>query len=979
MDPDVAALFHLLADRSPSERDDYYTERSTPAALRAEVESLLRADAASGPSLGGFVAAAADAVADGDGVPAGSRCGPYRLIRLLGRGGMGAVYEAEQDSPRRIVALKMITPGLAGPELVRRFAQESQVLGRLQHAGIAHIYEAGTATTIGGTQPYFAMELVRGEPLLAYADAHRLSVGQRLDLMAQICDAVDHAHQRGIIHRDLKPGNILVDVAGQPKVLDFGVARVTDSEVQSTRHTDVGQLVGTLAYMSPEQVLADPLEVDTRSDVYALGVVLYELLTRRLPYTTTGKLHDVARTIQEEPPAPLGSIDHRYRGDIETIVAKALEKDRARRYGSVAALAADIRRYLRDEPIVARPPTVLYQVQKFAKRHKPLVAGVAAVFLALVAGVIVSTWQAARALRAERTAEQEAAKATAISDFLQRDLLAQASAWGQATPETKPNPDLTVRAALDRAAANIASKFAQQPLVEASIRHTIGKTYKDLGLYKEARIQLELAMEPMRRVDEDGPEALEIMSRLAELDLSQGRYAQAEAGAAKVLEVRRRELGPEHPDTLTSMTLVAYAFDAQRKSAEAEPILTELLNVQRRVNGEESVHTLGTMRLLANVYQRQGKLALAERLMVRALEVRRRLHGEEHPATLGLVNDLGSIYVVAGKVAEAMALYSRLLEIQRRVFGEEHQSTLVNMYQVALLHVGDGRYAEAESLLVKAVAVQRRVLGDEGPMTLATLNLLGRLYVEQGRYAEAEPMLNEVLAARTRISGPENTATFATMKILAQLYRDKGDYASAEELFGKLYRGEAPHPGATTSRHVVHDERSWFSVPVTDQVRARRGDISAGAGRQSEGARQRTSRYVGQPERIGGVPPPAGRVCEIGGPVPRGLEGLREGASRQLAPLLPRDPARRQPGGTAEVRGGRAVALVRARRDASAPGDDPSRQPFEGRADPERHRSTLRGLGKARSRDRLARHSRPIARSLPHPFANILAGFRSSH
>ena len=842
----------------------------------------------------------------------------------------------------------MITPGLASPELVRRFAQESQVLGRLQHPGIAHIYEAGTATTIGGTQPYFAMELVRGEPLLAYADAHRLSVRQRLDLTAQICDAVDHAHQRGIIHRDLKPGNILVDESGQPKVLDFGVARVTDSDVQSTRHTDVGQLVGTLAYMSPEQVLADPLEVDTRSDVYALGVVLYELLTRRLPYTTTGKLHDVARTIQEEPPTPLGTIDHQYRGDIETIVATALEKDRTRRYGSVAALAADIRRYLRDEPIVARPPTALYQVRKFAKRHKPLVAGVAAVFLALVAGVIVSTWQAARALRAERVAEQEAAKATAISDFLQRDLLAQASAWGQATPERKPNPDLTVRAALDRAAANIASKFARQPLVEASIRHTIGKTYKDLGLYKEARIQLELASELMRRVDQEGPEALEILSRLAELDVSQGRFAQAEAGAAKVLDVRRRQLGHEHPDTLTSMTLVAYAFYAQRKSADAEPILSELLNAQRRVNGEENVHTLDTMHLLANVYVRQGKLALAEPLMVRALEVRRRVQGEEHPKTLVHVNDLGNIYVLAGKAAEAMALYSRLLEIQRRVFGEEHQNTLGNMYQLAVLHLGDGRYAEAEALLVVAVEVQRRVLGDEGPMTLATMNLLGRVHVEQGRYSEAEPVLKQVLAARSRIYGPENTATFATMKFLATLYRDKGDYAAAETLFLELYEGRRriQGPQHPDTLFTMNDLGSLY----LSQTRYEQGEVmfqQALDGNRKALGNEHPDTLVSlsglaESHHVQGEYAESEALCREALKV---YEKVRPDNWRRV---LPRESARRQPGRTAEVRGGRAVALVRARRDASAPGDDPSRQPFEGRADPERNRSALRGLGKVR-------------------------------
>src|SRR5215831_8724338 len=284
--------------------------------------------------------------------------GRYRILQLVGEGGMGVVYEAEQEHPRRIVALKVMKPGIAGPEQVRRFEHESRVLGRLQHPGIAQIYEAGTADAGFGPQHYFAMEFIRGQSLREYAQALHLNVRQRLELMIKICDAVHHAHQRGVIHRDLKPGNILVDASGQPKILDFGVARSTDSDAHATRQTDLGHLVGTLAYMSPEQVLGDPLELDTRSDVYALGVILYELLAGRLPYTVSRNLPEAVQTIREEEPAPLSSIVRNYRGDIETIVAKALEKDKARRYASAAGLAADIRRYLTDEPIVARPPSV---------------------------------------------------------------------------------------------------------------------------------------------------------------------------------------------------------------------------------------------------------------------------------------------------------------------------------------------------------------------------------------------------------------------------------------------------------------------------------------------------------------------------------------------------------------------------------------------------------------------------------------------
>jgi len=331
--------------------------------------------------------------------------GRYRIIGLIGEGGMGSVYEAEQDTPRRTVALKIIRPAVANPEVLRRFEQESQALGRLQRPGIAQIYEAGTVDTGFGPQPYFAMEFVGGHSPREYSEAHKLTTRDRLEMVAKICDGVHHAHQRGLIHRDLKPGNILVDDTGQPKILDFGVARVTDSDARATLQTDVGQLVGTLAYMSPEQGQADPLDIDIRTDVYALGVILYELLPGQLPYPISKKIHETIQTIREQDPMRLGAVNRSYRGDIETVVAKALEKDRARRYTSAAELAADIRRHLNDEPILARRPSASYQLQKFVRRNTALVAGAAAVFLVLVVGVITTSWMAAVAQEAQRDAE----------------------------------------------------------------------------------------------------------------------------------------------------------------------------------------------------------------------------------------------------------------------------------------------------------------------------------------------------------------------------------------------------------------------------------------------------------------------------------------------------------------------------------------------------------------------------------------------
>ncbi|HYL39540.1 MAG TPA: serine/threonine-protein kinase [Bryobacteraceae bacterium] len=349
-------------------------------------------------------------------VPAGhshpAAIGRYRIIRLLGEGGMGTVYEAEQEEPRRVVALKVIKLGLATPDRLRRFRQESQALARLQHPGIAQIYEFNTADTGFGPQPYFAMEFIRGLPLRQYADAHRLDTRQKLALMVKVCEAVHHAHQRGLIHRDLKPGNILVDETGQPKVLDFGVARVIEADspegaAHLTMQTGLGQLVGTLAYMSPEQALGDPLEVDIRSDVYSLGVILYVLLSGQLPYEVSHRqLPEAARVICEQEPASLSSMSRNYRGDIETLVRKALEKDKTRRYASAAELASDIQHYLNNEPIMARPPSAGYQLKKFARRHR---AGVAVGGLALVAlfGATVSVAWEARIARQERDRAQQ--------------------------------------------------------------------------------------------------------------------------------------------------------------------------------------------------------------------------------------------------------------------------------------------------------------------------------------------------------------------------------------------------------------------------------------------------------------------------------------------------------------------------------------------------------------------------------------------
>jgi serine/threonine protein kinase/Tfp pilus assembly protein PilF len=719
--------------------------------------------------------------------------GHYRILRLLGEGGMGSVYLAEQENPHRVVALKVIKPGFVNAEVLRRFEQETHALGRLQHPGIAQIYEAGTADSGFGPQPYFAMEFIEGQTLIEYVEARHLNLRARLELIAKVCDAVNHAHQRGLIHRDLKPGNIIVDETGQPKILDFGVARVTDSDVEMTRQTDMGQLIGTLNYMSPEQVLANPEELDIRSDVYALGVIAYQLLTGKMPYDTNRKaIHEVVRAIREEDPAPLSSINRTYRGDVQTIVAKALEKDKTRRYASAAELADDIRRYLADQPIVAHPPSTSYQLQKFARRHRALVAGAAAVFLVLIAGVVVSTWQAVKARRAEASAQ-------AVSDFLQNDLLGSASPTNQSGPTTAADPDLKVRTALDRAAERITGKFDKQPEVEAAIRDTIGQTYFDLGLYAQAMKQLELALDLRRRVDgKENPKTLNTARRLGDALIMEHNHHDASVALLdQTVQSMRRVLGPKHPDTLKAMNSLAYAYAGEDTYPQAETLFREALEIERRVLGPDHPDTLVCMDRLAIVYNNEGKYEQAEALDSQVVERQRRVLGPEHPETLHSMMNLGGSYSNQGKYPQAEAIFSQTLEAQKRVQGPEHHLTVITMYDLADVYSHEGKREQAEAILSQAVEINRRVLAPGAGHTVYSLGLLGTLYSRDGKYEQAEALFREANEINSRDHGPEDPVVLNTSNDLANGYSDEGKYEQAEGRF---------HRTLATARRVLRPE-----------------------------------------------------------------------------------------------------------------------------------------------------------------------------
>jgi len=724
---DVKELLHQAMQLAPGERARFLDQAcSSDAALRAEVESLLLADEGVRSSFLQSPPLGADS--DQTEAVAGLQSGQvfaqrFQLVRKLGEGGMGQVWLAEQTSPvRRQVALKLIKAGMYDEAVVQRFQAERQSLAIMDHPAIAKVFDAGT-TPQG--QPYFVMEYVPGLPITEYCDRKRLRIRERLQLFIQACEGVQHAHQKAIIHRDLKPANILVvEVDGKPvpRIIDFGLAKAVKPQADGeTLFTQLGHFVGTPGYMSPEQADPNVRDIDTRTDVYSLGVVLYVLLAGSQPFETRQKqpLDELLRKLrEEEPPSPSTKVStdrdtssataeargtepkqlvKLLRGDLDWITMKALEKDRVRRYASASELAADVKRYLNHEAVLAVPPSLAYRARKFGRRYRVALATATVIALVLVVAAVVSIRQSIRANR-------EAAVAEAVNEFLQNDVLAQAGASAQSGSNAKADPDLRVRTALDRAAERIEGKFGQQPEVEASIRDTMGWTYKDLGLYPEARKQLERALELRRRVlGAEDAKTLQSAARLGAVAYYQGKYAEAEVLESQALGAQRRVLGPERPDTLLSMSNLALVYRNEGKYAQAEALLAETLEIRKRVFGAEHPDTLSSMNNLAIVYEDEGKYAQAEELDAQSLEIRKRVLGPEHPDTLKSMGNLALVYEFEGKHAQAEALLVQTLEIRKSVFGSEHPETATTLYNLGCFAARRGDQDQAFALFSQSV------------------------------------------------------------------------------------------------------------------------------------------------------------------------------------------------------------------------------------------------------------------------------------
>ena len=735
----------------------------------------------------------------------GTKIGPYKILQLIGEGGCGSVFMAEQEQPvRRRVALKVIKLGMDTKEVIARFEAERQALALMDHPNIAKVLDAG-ATETG--RPFFVMELVRGIKITDYCDQNNLSTADRLKLFAQVCLAIQHAHQKGIIHRDIKPSNILVtlhDGKPVPMVIDFGIAKATNQRLtDKTLFTQFEQFIGTPAYMSPEQAEMSGLDIDTRSDVYSLGVLLYELLTSRTPFDAkelmAAGLDAMRRVIREqEPPKPSTRLStmldadlttvaahrraaapklvHLVKGDLDWIVMKSLEKDRTRRYETASSFADDIEHFLKNEPVIARPPSAVYRLQKMVRRNKLAFAAAALVTLALIAGLVVSTVFYLREKEARRAADREAKRSQQVATFLEEMLKGVG-------PSVALGRDTTLmREILDKTVTRLAQDLKGQPEVQAELCNTIGEVYRALGLLHKA----EEMHRDARTLQNKGASRTDMAKSLNDLALvlrDQGKFADAESLHREALELRRKIQGGENPDVAESLNNLALVLRSEGKLAESEKMHREALTMQKKIFGEDHLTIATSLNNLGLVLRDEGSLDEAEKCFRDSLAMQKKILGENSPAISLTMDTLAFLLRDEGKLSEAEALDREALDRQRKLFGAEHPSVATAMNNLALIFGAQNRLDEAEALHRDALAMRRKLLGAEHPEVASSLDNLALLLRKAKKSAEAEPLEREALAMRKKIYGDEHMAVAGSLNNLALILQDEHQLAEAEGLF----------------------------------------------------------------------------------------------------------------------------------------------------------------------------------------------------
>jgi eukaryotic-like serine/threonine-protein kinase len=822
----VKDLLHEVMQLAPEERVQFLDQNcSSDEALRAEVESLLLAEEVvrssflqSPMSAGELGVANNNAQIDSlVALEAGKVFAQrFLLVRKLGEGGMGQVWLADQTSPvRRQVALKLVKAGMYDEAVVQRFLAERQSLAIMDHPAIAKVFDAGT-TLLG--QPYFVMEFVPGLPITEYCDRKKLKISDRLELFIQACEGVQHAHQKAIIHRDLKPANILVvEVDGKPvpRIIDFGLAKAARPYVEGDiLFTEIGHFVGTPGYMSPEQADSNIQDIDTRTDVYSLGVVLYMLLCGSQPFETRQKqpLDELLRKLREEdPPTPSSKVSSDrntsaaaaeargteprqlvslLRGDLDWITMKALEKDRTRRYGAPSELAADIRRYLHHEPVLARPANPGYRLRKYTRRHR-VVVSIAAGLVLLLAGVsVLQTLQLRRITRERDRANRERDRATRITDFM-------TDMFKLSDPNQARGNSVTAREILDKASNDIDKGLAHDPEELSQMKQVMAATYENLGLYSRAHDLAQRLLDArLRLLGPDHPKTLESMLQLSSILDDESHYTEAEKLATQASATAQRVLGPGAPLTIDAMDQLGTVLDDENRFDESEKLERQVIAWRIRNQGLDDMRTLKSVNHLGILMFDANRYPEAEDEFRQALDGDLRVLGSDHPQTMRAMANLASTYQIEGRLSDAEPLYRQLLAADQRVLGREHHDSVLDMENLATLLLAENHLAESAKLYRTALEIFARTEGAEHGETLRIKINLAKALCYEGHLSVAEGMLRQALSSAVRVSGPESPLTLLSQGELALVLNREGRYAEAEPLARKTVDGYQRAQGA---------------------------------------------------------------------------------------------------------------------------------------------------------------------------------------